>query len=79
MMSDEERELLVRDIVRELQKQHVDCPLGLTEIDVEGLRMLGRIARLGGGTAIAAGVTVLVTGLIGVFIAGVVAWIRARI
>jgi len=78
-MSSEERQLLIQELIEELDKRHLDCPLGLTGVDVEGIRMLGKIARLGGGTAIAAGVTVIVTGLIGVFIAGVIAWIRARI
>ena len=78
-MSTEEREKLAQEIVAQINAQHGSlCPLGLTDLDVEGIRLLGRIARLGGGAAIVTGVGVLVTGVIGVFVLGFISWIKSK-
>jgi hypothetical protein len=76
-MSYEEREALARDIAERLK--HHNCPLGLTDLDVEGIRLLGKIAKIGGGTAIVTGVGVIVTGILGVFALGIIAWIKTKI
>ena len=81
-MSYEERQALAREIaehVRESLHQNGICPLGLQPDEMDGIRLLGKIAKTGTTAAVTSGVGVITLGVLTILIMGFVGWIKSKI